>query len=111
MVLQALAAGIAGGGDSAAGEQPGTMLCFLASYLSQSAAVLPLTPGGIGIRDIISTEIFQASGIPENTALLISLLNTVLLFMLSLLCSIFWISDPYGIKKSGKNNVTAEEQN
>ena len=92
-VLLALSAGITGSipGIIPMAGQMDTLTCFLASYLSQSAAVLPLTPGGIGVRDMICSEVLQASGVQANAALLIPLLNTVLLLVLSLCCSVFWV--------------------
>ena len=110
--LMAIAAGIAQPGENvdmesvqgaefrySENETPGASACILASYLSQTAAVIPLTPGGLGTRDAVSKEVFEASGIPAENAVLIPLIYTGIFLLISLSGALFFVFDPFSSRK------------
>ncbi len=76
-------------------EMPAGHVCLLASYMGQTAAVLPLTPSGIGTRDLASAEVFKAAGCAQDVSVLAPLAYTAILLLVSLSGALFFVFDPY----------------
>ena len=77
-------------------------LCLLASNLSQTAAAVPLTNGGIGVRDAVAARIFASGGCTEEQAALIPLLFTLSMLIVSLSGSFFFVFDSFLCKREQK---------
>jgi uncharacterized protein (TIRG00374 family) len=60
----------------------GAIGSLLAGSIGELAGILPLTPGGIGVRDAVFVEIFKACGIDPVSSTQIPIIFTVL-FMLT----------------------------
>lgn len=65
--------------------QLGIAPCLLATQLSNLVAAVPLTPGGLGGRDLIMSLLLQAAGAPATLAGAVPVLVTVCLVSWSLL--------------------------
>lgn len=76
--------------------------CAMASLMSNVAAAVPLTPGGVGIRDMISKEMLRSAGASSTTATAATLLYTALIFGISLTGGIFYLFDGRLQKTEGK---------
>jgi len=66
---------------------------FLAAGLGEVAGILPLTPGGIGTRDVAVLEIFRACGCAEEQAALIPVVYTSVMVLASLFGGLFLLYD------------------
>ena len=88
-------------------------LCLLASNLSQTAAAVPLTNGGIGVRDAVAARIFASGGCTAEQAALIPLLFTLAMLIVSLSGSIFFVFDSFLCKREKKDacKMTDESYN
>ena len=84
-------------------------LCLLASNLSQTAAAVPLTNGGIGVRDAVSARIFASGGCTPEQAALIPLLFTLAMLIVSLSGSIFFVFDSFLCKRREKETCKMTE--
>ena len=89
-------------GFGVCGQSLPASLCLLASNLSQTAAAVPLTNGGIGVRDAVAARIFAAGGCTEEQAALIPLLFTLSMLIVSLSGSIFFVFDSFLCKRKEK---------
>lgn len=56
---------------------------LLSGSIGELAGILPLTPGGIGVRDAVFVEIFKACGLPGGVATQIPVLFTTLFVLAS----------------------------
>ncbi|UDQ99004.1 lysylphosphatidylglycerol synthase transmembrane domain-containing protein [Lentisphaerota bacterium WC36G] len=72
--------------------------CLSAIILGNTAGVVPLFPGGIGLRELIVTEIFSAGDVAKNVATLTALLYLSVILLFNLMGGIFMIID-FGPKK------------
>lgn len=90
-------------GIGVCGRRLPVSLCLLASNLSQTAAAVPLTNGGIGVRDAVSARIFAAGGCSAEQAALIPLLFTLSMLLVSLSGSIFFVFDSFLCRKREKD--------
>lgn len=59
--------------------------CLLATQLSNLVAAVPLTPGGLGGRDLVMSLLLRAAGAPQQLAGAVPVLVTMLLVSWSLL--------------------------
>lgn len=82
-------------GIGVCGRRLPVSLCLLASNLSQTAAAVPLTNGGIGVRDAVSAKIFLSGGCTAEQAALIPLIFTLSMLIVSLSGSIFFVFDSF----------------
>ena len=82
-------------GIGVCGRRLPVSLCLLASNLSQTAAAVPLTNGGIGVRDAVAARIFTAGGVAAEQAALIPLLFTLSMLVVSLFGSVFFVFDSF----------------
>ncbi len=73
---------------------------FLGGMLGEVISIIPLTPGGIGTRDIIVSEIYKGFGFPADTATVITTIFTVVLIIVSSVGALFLIADSVKRKKS-----------
>ena len=77
--------------------------CLSAIILGNTAGVVPLFPGGIGLRELIVKEIFAAGGVVEAIATFAALLYLSVILFFNLLGGIFMFID----FKSENNNKTS----
>ncbi len=77
--------------------------CILASDLSQTIAVIPLTNGGVGTRDYAAQKILSAGGCPAAESALIPLLYTAIFLTVSLFGAFFFIFDSFICSRKQKN--------
>ena len=77
-------------------------ITMLASNLSQTAAAVPLTNGGIGVRDAVSAKILAAGGVEVDQAALIPLLYTAVMLILSLCGAVFFVIDSFLLHRDKK---------
>ena len=66
---------------------------FLAAGLGEMAGILPLTPGGIGTRDVAVLEIFRSCGCGEEQAAMIPVVYTSVMVLASLVGGVFLLYD------------------
>ncbi len=64
---------------------------FLATMVANAVAAIPLTPGGLGGRDVVLSEFFKAYGVEESLAGLIPTVLSLLLVFWSLVGGLFFI--------------------
>ena len=62
---------------------------LLSGSIGELAGILPLTPGGIGVRDAAFLEIFKACGLPSASAAVIPIVFTTLFVLASSTGAIF----------------------
>lgn len=67
--------------------------CLLASTLSNTASAIPLTPGGLGTRDVVTNIILVNGGISDGSAAAAPLLYTLALILVALTGGIAFILD------------------
>ena len=75
------------------GITPAIPAVITAVIIGNIAGLIPLFPGGIGIRDSITISLLAASGIPAQNAATAQLLATILLIFVNLTGSFFFIFD------------------
>ncbi|OGV49455.1 MAG: hypothetical protein A2X49_00730 [Lentisphaerae bacterium GWF2_52_8] len=61
--------------------------------IGNTAGAIPITPSGIGARDAVINSMLKASGLPEDKALEIPLLNTAIILAYSMLGGLFFVLD------------------
>lgn len=76
---------------------------ILAVNIGNIAGLIPLFPGGIGIRDLVTVTILSASSIAAGDAKAAMLLATALMLVINLSGGIFFIFDPGRRKQEVKN--------
>ena len=70
-----------------------------AVMLGNLAGLLPLSPSGIGVRDVTVIAVMVAGGMQMADAQTVQLLYTALLVAASMLCGVFFLFDPGRRKK------------
>lgn len=78
---------------------------ILSGSAGELAGLLPLTPGSIGVRDVIFLKCFQACGLGNESAALIPLIFTALLFITGSTGALFMLSMLWK-----KNSRSAKDQ-
>ena len=96
-------------GIGVCGRRLEVSLCLLASNLSQTAAAVPLTNGGIGVRDAVAARIFASGGCSAEQAALIPLLFTLSMLIVSLSGSIFFVFDSFLCRRNEKETCKMTE--
>jgi uncharacterized protein (TIRG00374 family) len=76
---------------------------ILAVNIGNIAGLIPLFPGGIGIRDLVTVTILSANAVAPGDAKTAQLLATALMLAMNLAGGIFFIFDPGRCKQEGKN--------
>ena len=76
---------------------------ILAVNIGNIAGLIPLFPGGIGIRDLVTVTILSANAVAVGDAKTAQLLATALLLVMNLAGGVFFIFDPGRRKQEGKN--------
>lgn len=76
---------------------------ILAVNIGNIAGLIPLFPGGIGIRDLVTVTILSASSIAAGDAKAAMLLATALLLVINLSGGLFFIFDPGRRKQEVEN--------
>lgn len=76
---------------------------ILAATIGNIAGLIPLFPGGIGIRDLVTVTILSASSIAAGDAKAAMLLATALLLVMNLSGGLFFIFDPGRRKQEVEN--------
>ena len=64
-----------------------------AVLISNIAGLIPLSPGGIGVRDLVAIALLTSAGTPPETAGAVQLLSTGLMIVFNLSGSLFFIFD------------------
>ena len=87
------------------GSAPGSLIgSLLSGSIGELAGILPLTPGGIGVRDAVFAEIFKFCGLPGDTAMVIPVVFTTLFVLASSTGALFALHMLLtGKKRSHKN--------
>ena len=75
----------------------------LAVVIGNIAGLVPLFPGGVGIRDLVTVTILSAGAVAAGDAKTVQLLSTALMLILYLAGGIFFIFDPGRANKELKN--------
>ena len=75
----------------------------LAVVIGNIAGLVPLFPGGVGIRDLVTVTILSAGAVAAGDAKTVQLLSTALMLILYLAGGIFFIFDPGRGNKELKN--------
>ena len=75
------------------GANPGIVATATAVIIGNIAGLIPLFPGGIGVRDSVAIALMTASGIPAQNAATAQLIATAILILTSLTGSLFFIFD------------------
>lgn len=78
----------------------------LAVVIGNIAGLIPLFPGGIGIRDLVTVTILSAGMVNAGDAKTAQLLSTALMLLLNLAGGIFFVLDP----GRGKKELKREQQ-
>ncbi len=68
--------------------------CFLVAQLANATAILPLTPGGLGVRDTVAQRFLLAFGTASGDATLIPLFHTIVLTLWGLLGAVLYLITP-----------------
>ena len=82
------------------GVQFSLFAVILAVTIGNIAGLIPLFPGGIGIRDLVTVTILSANAIAPGDAKTAQLLATALMLVLNLAGGFFFVFDP-GRRKQG----------
>lgn len=72
---------------------------FLAGSVGETVSMLPLTPGGIGTRDVVLLEVFKAYGCTVEQSTLIPVVYTTLFVVVSLAGAGFMLTDAMRSRK------------
>ena len=72
---------------------------IVAVLIGNIAGLIPLSPGGVGIRDLVTITILAAGGVPAGDAKTVQLLATAIMIVFSLAGGLFFIFDPGRRKK------------
>lgn len=72
---------------------------FLGAILGEVISIVPVTPGGIGTRDVIVAEVFSGFGFAGGQAAVTSTVFTVVLIAVSALGAVFMICDKFRGRK------------
>ncbi len=81
-------------GNALPDGNPALLPCFLVAQLSNATAVLPLTPGGLGVRDTVAQRFLLAFGTASPNATLIPLFHTIVLTLWGLLGAVLYLVTP-----------------
>ena len=84
------------------GTMPSWKMLFCAANLSNAVSAIPLTQGGIGTRDFVTTSFLTGCGFPENAAGVIPLVYTGVFLLVSFSGGIFVFYDSFFRKKVEK---------
>ena len=79
-----------------------------AVLIGNIAGLIPLSPGGVGIRDLVTITILVAGGMAAGDAKTVQLLATAMLIVFSLAGGLFFIFDP-GRRKKGKEESDGQQ--
>jgi len=74
---------------------------MLGATFGNTASSIPLTPGGIGTRDMVAIAALEAGGVPTGQATAGPLLYTAIVIFTALLGSLFFLADRQYSKGSG----------
>lgn len=77
------------------------LVIVAAVFIGNIAGLIPISPSGVGIRDLVVVTILAAAGMADADAKTAQLLYTALLLVFNLLGGIFFVLDP-GRKKPGR---------
>ena len=77
------------------GDTANTAAAASASLLGGAAAALPVTPGGLGVRDKITQMVLEALGVGQNASGIAPVLYSVVLIVLSLTGVFFFLADSW----------------
>ena len=72
---------------------------IVAVLIGNIAGLIPLSPGGVGIRDLVTITILVAGGVEAKDAKTVQLLATAIMIVFSLAGGLFFIFDPGRRKK------------
>jgi len=75
---------------------------MLGATFGNTASSIPLTPGGIGTRDMVSIAALEAGGVPTGEATAGPLLYTAIVIFTALLGSLFFLADKQYSKRPGQ---------
>ena len=89
-----------------AGVDVAPFTLVFAVVIGNIAGLIPLFPGGIGIRDLVTVTILSAGMVNAGDAKTAQLLSTALMLLLNLAGGIFFILDP----GRGKKELKREQQ-
>ncbi len=91
------------------GDFPPLGTGMLAASFGNTASSIPLTPGGIGTRDMVSIAALNAGGIPLGPATAAPLLYTAIVIFTALLGSLFFIFGKLKRAEAGVQKGNAEQ--
>lgn len=80
--------------NAACGSMQDFMPCLMASNISQTLAAVPISFGGIGVRDVAATETLEALGYVRPASVTIPILVTLLSTLALLSGVLFFLFDP-----------------
>ena len=86
-----------------------TAAAVLASFLGSSAAAIPVTPGGLGVRDKITQLVLESLGLAPDPAGLAPVLYTLALVAVSLTGVFFFLFDFWFRKNSDMDETMKNE--
>lgn len=81
-------------GSALPGDGPRLLPCLLVAQLANATAILPLTPGGLGVRDTVAQRFLLAFGTASGDATLIPLFHTIVLTLWGLLGAVLYLTTP-----------------
>ena len=87
---------------SGLGVQYQVLTVITAVTLGNVAGLLPFSPSGVGIRDLVTVTILVAGGVPEFDAKSAQLIYTAIIIFFNLLGGLFFVFDPG--RKTNENN-------
>lgn len=77
---------------------------IVAVLIGNIAGLIPISPGGVGIRDLVTITILVAGGVAAGDAKIVQLLATAIMIVFSLAGGLFFIFDPGRRKKEEAKN-------
>lgn len=81
-------------------------ILLLAIMFGNTAGIIPLTPAGFGIRDLVVIGILVSAGMPSDISTAIPLIMTALILLFTLLGGLFFIFQPQSDVKIKIKDIT-----